>query len=308
MKKQFIVPELTEPTRLDKYLHSNLPAYSRAILQRAIKQGDVTVNGQKVAVHHWLKTADTIEIQNLNEPAKPTIKPSPGVVYQTIKESTDYLIINKPAGLVVHPAPGVNEPTLIEGLVAKYPDITHVGDDPLRPGIVHRLDREVSGLLVIARNQNMYEHLKKQFQDRTIDKEYTGLVVGRVPQPSGTINFPLARSKRNHGKIAARAKSSDDTREAVTHYEVVQYFQQTTLLKLKIETGRTHQIRAHLAALGFPLVGDALYRPTKLAFKAHPNRIFLHASALNFFDLENIKQTFASPLPEELTEFLKKLS
>lgn len=305
MNRQIIVPELKEPTRLDKYLHLSLPEYSRANLQRAIRLEQITLNDKKATVHHWLKAGDKIHINNLDEPAKTAIKPAPNVVYETIKETADYLIINKPAGLVVHPAAGVTEPTLIEGLIARYPEIAQIGDDPLRPGIVHRLDREVSGLLVVARNQTMYENLKKQFQSRTIEKEYTGLVIGRVSQPSGTIDFPLARSKRSHGKIAARAKASSDTREAVTHYEVTEYFQQTTLLKLKIETGRTHQIRAHLAALGFPLVGDTLYRPAKVAFKASPGRIFLHASSLSFFDLENNKQNFTCPLPAELINFLK---
>lgn len=308
MTKQLIVPDIKEPTRLDKFLHSILPEFSRANLQRAIRQGEIIVNDKKVTVHHWLRSGDKIEIKDLIAPPQVTIKPDHNVVYKLVAEAPAYLVIDKPAGLVVHPATGVHEPTLADGLAAKYPEIIKVGDDPLRPGIVHRLDREVSGLLVIARDQAMYENLKKQFKNRTIDKEYTGLVIGRVPQPSGTINFPLARSKRNHGKIAARSHEAQDTREAITHYEVSQYFQQTTLLKLKIETGRTHQIRVHLAALGFPLVGDALYRPPKLAFKVTPGRIFLHASALSFFDLENKQQKFTSALPTELDDFLKKLS
>lgn len=308
MNKTLSVPLLHEPTRLDKFLHSALPDFSRALLQRAIRQGDVTVNDKKVAVHHWLHTGDTINLKNLTEPQKLSLIPTPNVPYKLIAETPDYLVIDKPAGLVVHPAQGVNEPTLIEGMVTKYPEISKVGEDALRPGIVHRLDREVSGLIVIARTQPMYLHLKQQFAARAINKEYIGLVVGRVPQPSGTINFPLARSKRQHGKIAARAKPDEDTREAVTHYTAAAYYQQVTLLKLKLETGRTHQIRAHLAALGHPLVGDALYRPAKLSFKAHPGRIFLHASSLIFTDLSGQPQTFASPLPSELQNFLNSLA
>ena len=308
MNKSLSAPELHEPTRLDKFLHAALPDYSRSVLQRAIREGNITVNDKKVVVHHWLKSGDSIELKNLAEPIKITVTPNKDVPYKLIAETADYLIIDKPAGLVVHPAAGVNEPTLVDGLIAKYPEIASVGDDPLRPGIVHRLDREVSGLLVITRNNQMYEHLKKQFQDRTIDKDYVGLVIGQLSQPSGTINFPLARSKRNHGKIAARNKAGDDTREAITHYAVAKQWQKVTLLKLKLETGRTHQIRAHLAALGYPLVGDQLYRPPKLAFKNTPGRIFLHAQTLSFTDLSSQRQTFSSPLPKELSDFLNSLS
>lgn len=308
MNKNLTVPELHEPTRLDKFLHSNLPQYSRASLQTAIRDGEVTVNGKKVSVHNWLHTGDSIAIKNLAEPIKLSAKADSSVIYKLIAAEPDYLIVDKPAGLVVHPAPGVAEPTLVDGLLAKYPEITGVGEDALRPGIVHRLDREVSGLLVVARTPAMYEHLKKQFKDRTIDKEYIGLVIGNMAQPSGTIDFPLARSKRNHGKIAARTKTSADTRIAVTHYEVVKKYQQVTLLKLKLETGRTHQIRAHLAALGYPLVGDQLYRPAKLNFKATPGRIFLHAQNLLFTDLSGEPKTFTAPLPTDLEKFLNSLS
>lgn len=308
MNKILIVPEIATPTRLDKFLHSNLPDFSRSSIQRAIREGEVTVNDKKVVVHHWLRTGDKVELKNINLPPQLKAVPNENVPFKLVAETNDYLVIEKPAGLVVHPAPGVSDPTLIEGLLSKYPEIEKIGDDPLRPGIVHRLDREVSGLMVVAKSQAMFDHLKFQFARRIIAKEYTGLVIGRVPQPSGTIDFPLARSKRQHGKIAARSKADAETREAITHYEVLNYYQPATLLKLKIETGRTHQIRAHLAALGYPLVGDELYRPTKLAFKAHPHRIFLHASSLTFTDLDNAPQTFTSALPTELQEFLNSLS
>jgi 23S rRNA pseudouridine1911/1915/1917 synthase len=308
MNKILSVPELDKPTRLDKYLYSILAEYSRASLQQAIRAGQVLVNGKKVAVHHWLRTGDTISLENLNKPSKISLRPNEAVPYELIAEAPDYLVVAKPAGLVIHPAAGVNEPTLIDGLIVKYPELLKVGEDPItRPGIVHRLDREVSGLLVVARNQPMYEHLKKQFAMRSINKEYIGLVIGKMAKPSGTINFPLARSKRNRGKIAARAIASEDTRQAITHYTVVTEYQQATLLRLNLETGRTHQIRAHLGALGHPLVGDTLYRPAKINFKKTPGRIFLHAITLSFTDLNNTKHTFSSPLPPDLQTFLSNL-
>lgn len=308
MSRILTVPPLSQPMRLDKFLHSVLPHYSRAQLQRAIRQGQVTVNNTQVTVHHWLRSGDTVELNNLpTEPVVPLVKPNPAVNFTVLADTSDYLVIDKPAGLVVHPAPGISEPTLIDGVLARYPAIKEVGDNPLRPGLVHRLDRDVSGVLVIAKNQAMFNHLKNQFMARRVDKEYLGLVVGKISQPSGTIKFPLARSKRHHGKIAARALGDAKAREAITHYTVVKVYQQVTLLKLKLETGRTHQIRAHLAALGHPLVGDTLYRPARLTFKSHPGRIFLHAHSLTFADLNNQYQTFISPLPSELVNFLKTL-
>ncbi|MDP3986370.1 MAG: RluA family pseudouridine synthase [Candidatus Veblenbacteria bacterium] len=303
------VPQLERPTRLDHFLVGKLgPGWSRSAIQRATKQGGVLVNGKRVPVHHFLKTGEVITLPESAPPRAPQLAPNADVSYRLVSETPQYLIIDKPTGLVVHPAPGVHEPTLVDGLLARYPELTSVGEDPIRPGIVHRLDREVSGLMVVARTQDAYQHLKQQFQERAVQKTYTALVIGRVLNPSGTINFPLARSRRQHGKIAARASGDEDTREAITHYTVKKTYQQATLLSVTLETGRTHQIRAHLAALGYPIVGDTLYRPATLSFKATPSRIFLHAGTLAFTDPVGQLQTFTSPLPKKLQDFLDSLS
>jgi 23S rRNA pseudouridine1911/1915/1917 synthase len=289
-------------------LVEKLATLSRSFIQQAIKAGKVLLNGKQVPVHHFLKTGEVVTIDVVEPEATRALSPAPNVPWKLVAETADYLVVEKPAGVVVHPAAGVHDPTLVEGMLAKYPELVGVGDDASRPGIVHRLDRDVSGLMVVARTPEMFQHLKDQFQARTITKEYLGLVVGRVAQEEGTINFPLARSKSKHGKMAARPESSGDTREAITHYEIVSTYQQTTLLRISLETGRTHQIRAHLAALGYPLVGDDLYHPKKLNFKATPGRLFLHAATLGFTDREGKRQMFTSALPAELDQFLHKLS
>jgi 23S rRNA pseudouridine1911/1915/1917 synthase len=309
MNRNITVPHLTEPTRLDKFLVQELGSgWSRTFIQHAIKEGMVKVNGKKVPIHHFLKEGEIITLSELASPVTAQITPSAEVEFKILASTPEFIIVDKPSGLVVHPALGVKEPTLIEGLLSKYPELKEVGDDPMRPGIVHRLDRDVSGLIIVARNQNMFDYLKQLFKERNITKKYLALVVGHLNQPDGVIDFPLARSNQKHGKMAARSKSDSDTREAITKFELIKLYQPASLLKIEIETGRTHQIRAHLAALGYPIVGDKLYRPKKLNFKATPERLFLHATELSFVDQNGENQTFTSPLPQELNDFLNKLS
>lgn len=304
-----IAPPEARGQRLDKFMKSIMKDnFSRTFIQQSIESGSITVNGKKVPTHFFLKSGEIITWTISKAPIKPHLKPNKSVPYKIICQTSDYVVVDKPAGIVVHPAPGVTEPTLIESLITQFSQLKTIGENSLRPGIVHRLDKEVSGLLVVALTNDMFEHLKQQFAKRSVKKEYLGLVLGKVSQPSGTIKFPLARSKRNHGKIAARKLGDQEAREAITHYVVEKEYQQCTLLKINLETGRTHQIRAHLAALGYPLVGDKLYRPAKINFKNNPGRIFLHSYQLSFIDLEGTKKTFTSSLPAELNNFLSLLS
>ena len=306
MKKNITIPVLETPTRLDKFLTKELVDISRTYIQQAIRDGKVTVNDKPIAPHYFLKTGDIIKL-NLTAPKTPIVKPDKKVKFNIIAQTDDFLVIDKPEGLVVHPAPGINESTLIDGLLALYPDIRSVGDDPTRPGIVHRLDRDVSGIMVVARSQNMFNNLKKQFKDRTIHKEYTALVTGEVQQPSGRIDFPLARSKSQHGKIAARPRGHDGD-AAITEFTVIKHVSPQTLLNITILTGRTHQIRAHLAAFGYPLLGDKIYKPNKGKMTKKINRLFLHAHTLEFTDLAGRPQKFTSPLPKNLSDYLATLS
>jgi len=245
---------------------------------------------------------------------------------EIISETIDYLVINKPAGLAVHGGGNLREPTLADWLVARYPKIKTVGDDALRPGLVHRLDKDVSGLMVIAKNNKSFLNLKNQFKDRAVNKEYTALVYGRVSKDEGEINFAIKRAKsgykmaalplnaeellsrqhpqnRDQGNIAGLFKA----RAALTEFQVVKRFVNYTLLRVTIKTGRTHQIRVHFFASGHPLVGDNLYATTKTKLKNKKlglGRVFLVADHLNFRDLKGEPQDFKISFPSELTAVL----
>lgn len=218
-----------------------------------------------------------------------------------ISENKNFLVVDKPAGLEVASEIKKDEPTLVDWLVKKYPEISKVGPDPARPGIVHRLDKNASGLLLVAKTEAAFESLTKQFKERTIKKEYTVLVEGNLTQDEGIIEFPIARA--NSGRFAALPLGSEAGRMAITEYEVTGTFKKFTLLKVKIKTGRTHQIRVHLFALGYPVVGDKLYRSKKTKEPKMP-RLFLHASKISFIDLDGRPREFKSDLPEELKLFL----
>lgn len=245
-----------------------------------------------------------------------------------IFEDDDYLVINKPAGLAVHGGGNIKEETLADLLIARYPKIVKVGDDEARPGIVHRLDKEVSGLMVIAKNNDSFDNLKEQFKKRDINKQYLALVYGKLANDEGEINFPIKRSSEGY-KMAAmplnavdlltrRNPKSRDTgnisgvfkaKEAITLFKVKTRFVNYTLLEVKIKTGRTHQIRVHFFALGYPLVGDNLYCTKKTKLKNEKlklGRVFLMASQLSFTDLQGEKRKFSLTLAPELKAFLPK--
>jgi len=221
-----------------------------------------------------------------------------------IYEDENILVVNKPAGIEVAAEVKTDEPTLVDWLISKYPGVTKVGPDPARPGIVHRLDKNASGLLLVAKTEAAFENFSKQFKERTIKKEYTVLVHGELTQEEGTIEFPIARAKS--GRFAALPLGSEAGRLAVTEYEVIKRFKNFTLLLAQIKTGRTHQIRVHFFALGYPVVGDKLYRPRKIKEPLLP-RLFLHASKIGFSDQGGVWREFQSDLPEELEDFLNNL-
>jgi 23S rRNA pseudouridine1911/1915/1917 synthase len=223
-------------------------------------------------------------------------------------ESPDYIVLDKPSGLLVHAAEHhEGEATLVDWLKTHYPDTAKVGEDPARPGIIHRLDMDVSGALVIARTQEMYEHLKTQFKKHEVEKLYLALVHGVPGKPDGTISFPLGRSRRNAGRMASQPSATERTRDAVTHYAVREQFTHLTLLEITIETGRTNQIRAHLLAFGLPIVGDHVYSSKTVKQKVEFDRPFLHSWKLGFTDLAGIKHTYEAPLPEALQNLLVHL-
>lgn len=300
-----------EKTRLDKYICEKYPNISRSQIQKTIKDGGVLVNGEKTNVHHFLKCGDEIEVKanfkETKEEKNIEAKPNKNVKLDIVSETDDYLVINKPAGLLVHPTDKNEDDTLVNGLLACFPDIKNVGEENLRAGIVHRIDRGVSGVLVVAKTQKMFGHLKEQFKNRTVKKIYLALVYGELSDTSGKIDFPIGINK-HAGKMAARPKSTDiESKSAVTLYEVLKQFQHYGFLKVEIKTGRTHQIRVHLNALGYPIVGDEIYRPKNLKTRINLDRIFLHAHILGFNDLNGEWKEFTCEMPEELKRFLECL-
>jgi len=307
----FTITTEHQGTRLDKFLVEKLPQYSRSQIQKLIKSGRVIVNDKKTTVHYFLKTDDIISInpKQAAVPATETARPAKKTIrykLELVAETPDFLVINKPAGLIVHEAPGNNEPTLVDLVLKKYPDVSKIGEDPLRPGIVHRLDKEVSGLMVIAKTQDMFDHLKSQFKTRKIKKEYTALVYGTPAKSEGEIEFNIDRSVTAK-RMAAVPANEQRGRKAVTGFEVLKKFLNYSLLKIKPLTGRTHQIRVHLNAFGLPVVGDRIYKPKKLKIKIKTDRPFLQAVYLGFFDLNNDWQEYTLPLSPELQQIADTL-
>lgn len=303
------ISENEADTRLDKFLAERLPELSRSQLQKLIKEGQIKVNGKEAKAHVSLAINDTIEI--LNTALEPKVRATESPVFDQIKvidEQEDYIVLNKPAGLIVHEAPSLQEATLTDWLINKYPEIKTVGEDPLRPGIVHRLDKDVSGLLIVARTAAGFKHFKKLFQSRTLKKVYTALAHGNIQRDNGVIDFPIERAVGGY-KMAARPKNQEG-KQSETHFTVLKRFLHYTLAEILIKTGRTHQIRAHLAAYGNPIVGDNLYgtHTTKLNNnKLKTHRIFLMASRLEFKDPKGEKKKYELELPEEFINLMNTL-
>lgn len=289
--------------RLDKYLQTKLDI-SRSQIKKVILAGQVTVNGQQASVHHWLRNGDKINYQkDNNEP----VETDDFALEPNIVDTTDeFLILEKPHGLLVHPTDKGETDTLADWLVKFFPITAKIGDDPNRPSIVHRLDKEVSGLMVIPLTEDSFASIKKQFQNRTVKKEYTALVHGQLINDQGEITTPLERDKKTGLMRAQVAKNQG--KPAHTTYEVVKRFINYTMVKVKIKTGRMHQIRAHFYSIGHSLVGDKLYQTKDLRKKKKvlTQRIFLHAHFLKFRDSNGNWREYRSELPNKLKEFLTK--
>ncbi|RMD59570.1 RluA family pseudouridine synthase [Candidatus Parcubacteria bacterium] len=312
----FVVNSQQAGERLDKFLAQYFKAesLSRAKIQKLIKAGQITVNNKPTSAHYQLKAGDKVRIErpsplSTHQPSKPI-----DLSHLIVAEEEEFLVVNKPAGLLVHLAESLSGPALTDSLLAYCPAIKEVGDDCWRPGIVHRLDKDASGLLVVAKTQNAFNWLKEQFKARQVKKKYWVLAYGKLAQETGEISFPLQRSAAGY-KIAAlplkvKGEKNLAGRDAVTEFRVKQRWHNFTLLEVTIKTGRTHQIRAHLAALGHPVIGDNLYgnKKSKLANqKLEINRLFLMAYFLAFRGLDGKIREYQIELPPELKAILKKL-
>jgi len=278
--------------RLDAFLAA--PLGSRARAQRLIEAGLVLVDGRAAPKRHLLSAGELVTVDEPDEPPAPA---APDAPYAVPYGDEHLLVVDKPAGVVVHPARGHRTGTLAQALSP----IAAGGDDAARAGIVHRLDRDTSGLLVVARSEAVHRALRSALQARAITREYLALVEGRPPARSGTIDAPLGRDRRVRTRMST---DSDDPRAAVTHFELEQALPRTTLLRVRLETGRTHQIRAHLKAIEHPVVGDPDYgTPGRLGLE----RQFLHAARLAFVHpVTGAAVDVSSPLPDDLRAALNR--
>lgn len=294
--------------RLDIYLKQKHPELSRSQIIKDIKNGLVLVNGQKVKPSYNIHLGDKISYEP--KPKKNLMNLSPSdIPLQIIYEDQNILVINKPAGLSVHPSPErPREITLINALINYYPAIKKVGEDRWRPGLVHRLDKDTSGVLVVAKNNPTFYELKYQFQNHLVKKTYLALVYGEVKESKGEIDLAIGRSKKYPLKQTIFKKRTEErkAKPAITGYKVVKRYRGFTLLEVYPQTGRTHQIRVHLAAIGHPVVGDTKYGPKKPKIKISLKRQFLHAFSITF-SLANKNYTFEADLSDDLKEILKSL-
>ncbi|MGB9835726.1 MAG: RluA family pseudouridine synthase [Candidatus Saccharicenans sp.] len=301
LEKKLIVED-EAGQRLDVYLKDKIKGFSRAQWQKAIKEGRITVNRQVVKPSYNLRKGDLIEIRTEEEGEESELVPE-AVPYRVIFEDSQIIVVDKPAGVAVHPGAGLKRGTLVHGLLLNYPEIRMVGS-PLRPGIVHRLDKDTSGLLVVARTNQAYLSLREQFEERSVSKTYLALALGRFREKKGTIDLPIGRHVHHREKISVKTRKP---RLAVTHYQVLEEFRETTFLALKPVTGRTHQLRVHLSATGHPIAGDPKYGGLGEKGRKRWPRLFLHAWKLAFnHPLSGERMEFESPLPEELNKILEK--
>ncbi len=307
----FVVSELATQPRLDVFLFQRAVLPSRSQIQRAILEGRVLVNEISVKAGYKLKNGDRIVLWH-KEIESAGIKPEP-VALNIVHEDHDLLVVDKPAGMVVHPSIGHSSGTLVNAIMAHCQDLSGIGGVE-RPGIVHRLDKDTSGLLVIAKNDRAHLSLVKQFQSREVEKVYLALVHGRIREERGVIDLPVGRDRIDRKKMSSRTLRG---KAALTKWVVMEYFRFFTLLEVRIETGRTHQIRVHLSGLGHPVVGDPLYGGARRRgdMDAHTinlikvmSRQALHAARLSFaHPVSREWLSFVSPLPPDFARLCQGL-
>jgi 23S rRNA pseudouridine1911/1915/1917 synthase len=307
LPKTFIVP--INAKRVDILLLEYFPEYTRSFFQKHLKKGNIVCGENTITKNTSVKQGDVLNFERiLDEQTKSSLEPC-DMSLNIITETSDYLIINKPAGLLTHPVSyQYTEKSLISGLLHLYPKDFSSFSEALRPGIVHRLDKDTSGLLLVAKHEKALSFFQQQFQERTIEKRYFALVVGVPKTSSGVLNAPIGR-KLHDTKMGIFEK---DAKDAETHFEVIRtynYKEYTfSLLDVTLVTGRTHQIRVHLHAFGHAILGDPLYGNMYYNDMFPLQRQFLHAHFLKFQDMENQSRSFESVLPEDLEKLLASFS
>lgn len=298
MDNQIEVIIKDETGRIDKVLNDRLAEYSRSQLQQWIKDGHVSIDGKPIKAKYKVHTGEKIII-TIPEPEVLDLVPE-NLDLTIVYEDEDVVVVNKPQGMVVHPSAGHPNGTLVNGLLYQIKNLSTI-NDVVRPGIVHRIDKDTSGLLMVAKNDHAHEVLAKQLKDKTSLRKYIALVHGEIPHEKGRIEAPIGRSKVNRKMQAV----TEEGKSAVTHFEVLQRFEGYTLIELQLETGRTHQIRVHMQYIGYPVAGDPLYGPKKTL---KGNGQFLHAKLLGFeHPTTGEMMVFEAPLPEIFKKTLKQL-
>lgn len=298
---EFRLPFTLIPERLDKTLATLMPEHSRSRLQTWIQAGHVLVNGQPGRVKQMVNPGDKIAVTPQQAPESQAFTPEP-ISLDVLAESPDWIVINKPAGLVTHPGAGNWQGTLLNGLLYRFPELAHVA----RAGIVHRLDKDTSGLLVVARHDKAQTHLVRQLQARSVSREYLALVHGRLLR-DGMVNLPIGRDPRV--PVRMTTENPIAPKPAITHYQSVRVGllndQTVTQVICRLETGRTHQIRVHMASMRHPLVGDVLYGGKQ---PSGVRRQLLHAQALAFDDVtSDSRPAFQAPLADDFAAVLQSV-
>lgn len=301
MKQEYIVPEESSGLRIDKFLTEICPDYTRSFLQKLLKSELVEVNGKPVKSSYKTAAGDTVtfEVPEAVE-AKITAQEMP---LDILYEDEDVILINKPKGMVVHPAAGHYEGTLVNGLMHHCREQLSGINGVMRPGIVHRIDMDTTGVLIVCKNDLAHNSIAEQLKVHSITRKYYAVVFGSLKDDEGTIHAPIGRHPNDRKKMSINSKNGKD---AVTHYKVLERFHGYTLVECRLETGRTHQIRVHMASIGHPLLGDQVYGPAKQPFRLQGQT--LHAGVLGFLHPRTGEyMEFSAPLPKYFEELLEKL-
>lgn len=298
--EKVVVEENTQKKRIDSYIVDKNINLSRTAIKRLLDEGKILVNGKKQKPSYKPEVGDIITIE-IMKPKEVELKPQ-DIPIDIIYEDKDIIVVNKPKGMVVHPANGNPDGTLVNAILAKCKDsLSGIGGE-IRPGIVHRLDKDTSGLLIIAKHDQAHINMSKQIQDRKVIKKYIALVKGVIGENTATIDMPIARSTKDRKKMAVDPKG----KEAITHYKVLQRYDKYTLLEIKIDTGRTHQIRVHMSYIGHPVVGDMQYSNGKNEFGIEGQ--MLHSKYLEFdHPITGKRLKLEAPLPEYFEQVLNEL-
>lgn len=301
MDEEIILTVEYSGERIDRFLCNNLESLSRSYIQKLLKDSQILVNGKTVKANYKIVQGDKISVK-IPEPETPDIIPE-DIPLDIIYEDNDILVVNKPKGMVVHPAPGHYSHTLVNAVMFYCGDKLSGINGVLRPGIVHRIDMDTTGSLLICKNDRAHQILAEQLKEHSITRKYHAVVYGNIKEDSGTVDKPIGRHPTDRKKMSTKAVNG---RRAVTHYKVLERFGNYTYIECELETGRTHQIRVHMSSIGHPILGDAVYGPAKCPF--HLQGQTLHAKILGIHHPTTGEyMEFDAPLPEYFSELLQTL-